>query len=136
VSSVRVWYSFAPSPVRTSVQRNVERCAHCGELFIRVGSTPLINRTDGELFHVSLFSGPTPRPNASGGFFAGQLMCSFSYIHDHIGRKRKYLVVYILDVEKTVEEAADHIAALVQAGEKLRGLYTLANGQLKPGLPL
>jgi len=63
-------------------------------------------------------------------------MCRCAYIHDHIGRKRKYLVVYILDVEKTVEEAADHIAALVQAGEKLRGLYTLANGQLKPGLPL
>jgi hypothetical protein len=56
-------------------------------------------------------------------------------MHDHIGRDRKYLVVYIVDSKKNVEDAADQVAQLVQTGQKLRGIYTLADGQLKPGLP-
>jgi len=51
------------------MDRNPERCAHCGELFIQVEKVPFINRTNGKDFHVSLFAGPNPRPNASGGFF-------------------------------------------------------------------
>ena len=115
------------------MQRNAETCAHCGEFFIHVEKTPLINRTDCKTFHVNLFWGPIPRPNPSGGFFSEQIMCSFSYMHDQIGWQRRYLVVYIVDAKKTVEDAADHVAELVQAGQKLRGVYTLADGQLKPG---
>ena len=101
VSSCRFWYDFHPSSGRAPLlQRNAETCAHCGESFVRVQKTPLINRTDGESFHVSLFSGPSPRPNPAGGFFAKQVMCSFSYMHDHTGRQRKYLVVYIVDPKK------------------------------------
>jgi hypothetical protein len=56
-------------------------------------------------------------------------------MHDHTGRQRKYLVVYIVDPKKTVGDAADHVVELVQTGQKLRGIYTLADGALKPGQP-
>ena len=113
----------------------MQECAHCRELFMPVGSTPLINRTDGRSFHVTLFVGPNPRENPAGGFFTDQSMCSFWYVHDRLGPARKYLVVYILDTKTTVEELADMLAELVQEGVKLRALYTLANGKLRPGLP-
>ena len=82
------------------MQRNVKRCDHCGELFISLENVPFINRTDGKTFHVSLFAGPNPRPDASGSFFADQSICSFSYVHDRLGKGREYVVVYTVTRER------------------------------------
>ena len=117
------------------MQRNAKRCAHCGESFVPVENVPFINRTDRKTFHVTLFAGPNPRPTPSGGFFARQRICSFWYVHNQLGPKRRYVVVYIPKAEINIEDAADLVADLVQAGQKLRGIYTVNDSQLTPGLP-
>jgi len=118
------------------LRRNVETCLHCGESFARHQKTLLINRTDGKNFHLSLFWGPNPRPNRLGGFFDNQVICSFSYVRNQVGAERSYLVLYIVDSTKTIDDGADLVAELLQKGEQLRGVYTLADGQqLIPGMP-
>jgi hypothetical protein len=125
------------------LQRNAEKCAHCGRIFGRVsGKIPLVNRSDETSFHLVLLSGPNPRPRLSGGFHLDQLMCNFVYAHDQIGPTNYFLVIFILrsvggrdEVRRQIEEAADKIADLLQAGKKIAPVYTSAEGQLTPGFP-
>jgi hypothetical protein len=68
--------------------RNSSDCPHCGRRFARCTEmTPIVNRSDGRTFHVSLYSGPNPRPRFSGGFYLEQLICGFGYAFDQIGAK-------------------------------------------------
>ena len=125
------------------MQRNSDKCAHCGRIFTRVSKKiPLVNRSDETSFHLVLLSGPNPRPRLSGGFHSEQLMCDFVYAHDQIGPTNYFLVIFILragedpdEVLHQIEEAADKISDLFQAGKKLEPAYTFHDGQLTPGFP-
>ena len=76
------------------MQRNSDKCAHCGRIFARVTQKiPRVNRSDERSFHLELLSGPNPRPRLSGGFHSEQLMCNFVYAHDQIA-PTNYVLVY------------------------------------------
>ena len=124
------------------MQRNSNKCGHCGRFFVRTDLTAIVNRSDGRTFHVSLLSGPRPRPIISGGFYAHQAMCEFGYVHDLIGPKRNLLIVFIShahemrrELLQQIEMAADKIVGLVHAGPKLEPTYTLDRGLFVPGFP-
>ena len=115
------------------MQRNAKECAHCGKTFVRLtGDTPLVNRSDGETFHVSLYAGP----NLS----SGRTICTFGYVHDRIKAETEYVNVAIPfptksrpRAAKELEEVADKVADLVQTGKKLASSYVLEKGRLVPG---
>jgi hypothetical protein len=125
------------------LQRNVHKCAHCGERFSRLTEkTPTVNRSDGKSFHVGVFFGPDPGPSPSGDYSANQVICSFAYAHDRIGPDNHLVEVVMFRAKETaeellhqVEEAADKLAELVELGKMLEHSYTFDKGQLIPGLP-
>jgi len=104
-------------------RRNVPVCPHCGKTFTRITPrTPLINRSDGALFHVTLFAGPGPRPKPSGGFHNHQVVCYFAYAHDRFGPKNHTISVVIThakeepeEVHQQVEDAADNLPIWLDA---------------------
>lgn len=104
--------------------------------------TPLVNRSDGIRFHVTLFAGPDPRTKFSGGFYDGQLICHFAYAHDRFGPKDRTVSVVIThaggapeEVLRQVEDAADKLAELVEGGQTLTAVYTFNDSTLMPGFP-
>lgn len=124
------------------MQRNSDKCGHCGRMFVRADGTAVVNRSDGKIFHVTLISGPSPRPDVSGGFHKNQAVCKFGYVSDFLGPKRYFLDVFIKHSDggrqrilQRVECAADKIAELVHAGHELPPAYTLDGSVLAPGLP-
>jgi hypothetical protein len=119
------------------MQRNSDKCGHCGRMFVRTDRTAIVNRSDGKTFHVSLISGPDPRPFASGGFHKNQAVCKFGYVHDRIGPQRYFLDVFIGYADDgQAESAADKVADLVHEGRELGPTYALNNdGLLKAGFP-
>jgi hypothetical protein len=124
------------------MQRNSNKCGHCQRMFVRADRTAVVNRSDGKTFHVSLISGPGPRPDVSGGFHEDQAVCKFGYVSDFLGPTRYSLDVFIKHVDEErqgmlqrIEGAADKIAELVHAGQELLPAYTLDGGLLAPGLP-
>ncbi len=124
------------------MQRNSEKCSHCGRTFVRADRTAIVNRSDGRTFHVSLISGPDPRPNVSGGFHKNQVVCKFGYVSYFFGPNRCFLDVFIKQADERrqsmlgrIEGVADKIAEMVHAGHELPLAYTLDGGLLEPGLP-
>lgn len=123
------------------MQRNSSQCAHCGKTFVRITEqTPLVNRSDGKRYHLTLFSGPDPRPKQPRGSYIDQVICNFAYAHDQFGPENHSVVVVIDQVLKNpeqvirqIEEAADKLAALVEEGHRLTAVYTLKHWQLAPG---
>ncbi|MFY9530042.1 MAG: hypothetical protein WBC04_19485 [Candidatus Acidiferrales bacterium] len=125
------------------MQRNADKCDHCGERFFRLTEkTPIVNRSDGKSFHIGLFFGPDPRPSPSGGYPANQVICSFAYAHDRIGPDNQLVEVVVFHAKETheevlrqVEEATDKLAELVESGKMAEHFYIFDKGQLIPGLP-
>lgn len=124
--------SDTPRPQRSApLQRNSSHCGHCGKTFVRItNQTPLVNRSDGFRYHVTLFSGPDPRPKPSGGFYSDQVLCEFAYAHDQLGPKDHTVLVVIThtkpnpeDILREVEEAADKLAELLERGYALTAAY-------------
>lgn len=69
-------------------------------------------------------------------------MCDFSYAHDQIGPQNFFLMIFsgraVKDLDAVlpqIEDAADQLAELLQAGTKLESVYTFASGRLLPGFP-
>ena len=126
------------------MQRNCIECMHCGKTFARLTEqTPLINRSDGMRFHVTLFAGPSPRLRFSGGFYRNQVICNFAYVHDQFGAKDHTVSVFIVHAEEDpnealhqVEDAADKLTELVEAGKKMTAVYTFNRWELTPGFPI
>lgn len=126
----------------TPFQNNSTECPHCGKAFVRItDETPLVNRSDGTRFHVALLTGPDLRP-APSGFYDDQAICRFAYAHDQFGPKDQRILVVmtqIMENSKTmrdlIENATDELAALVNQGERLTGVYTFNGTQLSPGFP-
>ena len=125
------------------MQVNAIECAHCGKRFVRItAQTPLVNRSDGKSFHVTLFAGPDPRPNGSGDFYDGQFVCDFVYAHDRFGPKNHTVIVVLTVVNEDPEQvlrqaegAADKLAELISDGQKVEAVYTQVDAKILPGLP-
>ncbi len=126
------------------MHRNLGQCPHCEKRFARITEqTPLVNRSDGMRFHVTLFAGPNPRPKFSGGFYNDQVICQFAYAHDRFGL-RDHTVSVVIDhaeedpekVLRQVEEAADKLAKLLEEEQRPTAVYTLKGWQLTPGFPI
>lgn len=124
--------------------RNSQKCPHCGKTFVRItGQTPLVNRSDGTFFHVTLFAGPDPRAKFSGDFYDNQVICNFAYAHVQLGLKDHTVTIVITKAEKDpeevldqVEDAADKLAELVEEGHRLTAVYTFTGLRLTPGFPI
>jgi len=91
---------------------------------------------------VTLFAGPDPRTKFFGGFYFGQVICHFAYAHDQFGPKEQTVSVVVTHAEedpeevlRQVENAADKLAELVEAGYRLTAVYTLKGWTLTPGFP-
>lgn len=126
------------------MEHNSTECRHCGQLFYRLAEkTPIINRSDGKEFHLSLFSGPRSRPRTAENPYQNQIICNFTYTHRRIDARNTHAVIVMLPPEETeqqvgcqIEDAADRLVALVAEGRKLEPLYSFGNGRLTPGFPL
>ena len=114
-----------------ALQRNSEKCAHCQLVFFRHTQIPLINRSNGSTFHLTLFSEPGLRPISPGGHLPHVLTCNFAYTHDRIRTRNRFVAVLILAGERhgvglgEIEGAADKLAKLLDAGEKPEAAYML-----------
>src|SRR5690348_14838991 len=143
----RIYWFSVETPTRlrlerSAMQRNSDKCGHCGRMFVRADGTAVVNRSDGKTFHVSLISGPDPRPDVSGGFQKDQAVCKFGYVSYFFGPNRCFLDVFIKHADdgrqgilQQIEGAADKIAEMVHAGHELAAAYTLDGGLLAPGFP-
>jgi hypothetical protein len=103
----------------------------------------LVNRSDGELFHVMLFAGPYARAKFSGGYYDERLVCQFAYAHVKFGTKERTVTVVMSNAYKDaegilnqVESAADKLADLFELGERLTAVYTFNGRELRPGFPI
>ena len=120
------------------MQRNSSKCAHCGHNLYRLTEkTPVVNRSDEKTFHLALFFGPDPRSKSSGGYYPDQLVCNFTYVQDGLGPQTNFLLVLLLcakesreEILRHVEDAADKIAELLEAGAHLESIYTFDRGEL------
>ena len=125
------------------LQRNSDKCGHCGKPFLRLtGGTPIVNRSFEKIFHLTLFSGPQPRPSLRGGFYQKQAICNFTYSHHQLEANADHVVNVVLLAQHTdretarlVEEAIDQLADLVAEGKKLESVYTFDGDKLAPGFP-
>ena len=107
-----------------------------------MGNTgPIINRSDGRLYHVNMFAGPEPRARADGTVYAGQGVCYFTYANMVWGPRVAGTAVIILDTTdleqklRQIEEAADQLAIWIEGREKPLTIYTFTRGLIVPGFP-
>ena len=118
-----------------ALQRNSEKCAHCQFVFFRHTQIPLINRSNGSTFHLTLFSEPGLRPISPGGYLPHVLTCNFAYTHDRIRTRNRFVAVVILAREKhgvgldEIEDAADKLAELLEANEIPKAAYLVDCGE-------
>jgi hypothetical protein len=123
------------------MEKNSETCSHCKGRLVKLSErTPLINRTDGKTFHLTLFSGPYRRGIKLGDLNTEVLICTFTYVHDRIGPNNEHVAVTIaradstqLGADRQVNAVADKLAGLIQLGRKLDHDYHFEKGQLEPG---
>jgi len=125
----------SPQSERFSLQRNTDKCAHCGISFVR-DQGPFVNRSDGKTFHLNLVSKPDLRLIAPGRVRPRQVICEFAYVRTGKARENRFVVV-LISVEKhqgiglrEIEEAADKLAELLKAGEKPKAGYVIQGGAL------
>lgn len=100
----------------------------------------MVNRSDGRIFHLVLFSVTYARPNSSTNEYCQQLMCHFEYVHNRLGNNRKFVALTILDVNPgtllaryQIEAAADSLAELIAGGNRVEEAYLFDKGQLISG---
>ena len=81
-----------------------------------------------------LFSGP------NAGFYPEHVLCNFVYAHVRIGPQNYFLTVLVRHAEKDqegqlrqIEDIADKLSDLVQAGKKLNANYSFENGRFVRG---
>jgi hypothetical protein len=109
------------------VFKNFDICPHCkakrlpGALRRLKLETPVINRSDGSGFHLSLFSGAENVPTPSGGFAGNRLLGDFRCVQDEFGDSASPSIVVLTNpsdgregVRRQLEEAADQLAELLQ----------------------
>jgi hypothetical protein len=125
------------------LHKNSKRCPHCREAFSQItDEIPIVNRSDGETFHLVLFSVTHARFDSSASGYGQQIICHFEYVHNRFGSDNKFVALTILDASPEtpvtryqIEAAADGIAELVKQGNGLEGAYTFDRGQLISGFP-
>jgi hypothetical protein len=120
-----------------ALRRNSDTCEHCGKTFVRLtGDTPIVNRSDGETFHVSLYSAPSSSLRRT--------VCIFVYAHDQIGPQNAFVSVIVRfplrsprkTAAKQIEELADKVSELVRSGKRIASSpYIFEKGQLRFALP-
>lgn len=111
------------------MHRNLGQCPHCEKRFARITEqTPLVNRSDGMRFHVTLFAGPNPRPKFSGGFYNDQVICQFAYAHDRFGLRDHTVSVVIDHAEEDPEK---YSAKLKKRPTSLQSCSRKSNDRLR-----
>ena len=107
--------------------KNFDICPHCrakglpGTLWRFKLETPVINRSDGSRFHLSLFSGAEYVPAPSGGIAGNRLLGDFRSVHDGFSDSASPSIVVLTNpgdsregVRRQLEEAADQLAEVLQ----------------------
>jgi hypothetical protein len=116
------------------MHRNFVVCPHCtakglpGEVWKLNEKTPSITFSDGESFHLILFSGPDAVPAPSGGLLAK--VAQFSYIHDTLGTDVHRTAVLLTRPGEShesatvqLQRAALKLAELLKSGGRLAFQY-------------
>jgi hypothetical protein len=113
------------------LQRNTDKCGHCGVKFSREEQIPFVNRSDGKTFHLRLCSKPDLRPISDAGFPPQHLICKFEYSHRQTEPEKRFVIVLMLTGKKhgagveEIEDAADKLAQVLKAGEKPKAAYLI-----------
>ena len=107
--------------------KNFDICPHCrakglpGTLWRLRLETPVINRSDGSRFHLSLFSGAEYVPAPSGRIAGNRLLGDFRCVHDGFGDSASPSIIVLTNpgdsregVRRQLEEAADQLAEVLQ----------------------
>jgi hypothetical protein len=137
VSSCDTLFSSVPANGCSSLQRNTEKCVHCGHVFVRHEQIPFITRSDGKTFHLSLVSKPDLRAVSPRGFPPEHIICIFAYAHIRTKPQDRFIVVIILGSREQfgcpeMEDVADALAELLEAGKKPKAAYMVGLGQPFP----
>jgi hypothetical protein len=122
---------------------NFETCPHCvakgksGSIWRMHERTPLISRSDGTTFHLTLFDGPGPLYVASGRTMSGRAAALFLYDSEALGLAGKVLVIIRTanlrgaETIPAIESAADKIAEALESGHRPEQCY-FYDEQLSP----
>jgi hypothetical protein len=123
--------------------QNFGVCPHCtakglrGNVWKLTEETPDVTISDGESFHLILFSGPDAVPSPSGGILAGRLEAQFTYVLDRLGTSASQSVVILTRIPETregvvqqVEKAGQLLAEILAAGKALAIEYIFDGAQL------
>src|SRR5258708_40213077 len=107
--------------------KNFDICPQCrakglpGTLWRLKLETPVINRSHGSRFHLSLFSCAEYVPAPSGGIAGNRLLGDFRCVHDGFGDSASPSIVVLTNpgdshegVRRQLEEAADQLAEVLQ----------------------
>jgi hypothetical protein len=119
------------------MHRDFDKCPHCvakghsGTIMRLKQETPQISRSDGQTYHLYLFSGPDSWYAKSGGVVAGRAASNYFYASDSLGIDHGSVTVIIrttdldaVGIEKAMRDAADQMANLLSQGKGLEpGLY-------------
>jgi hypothetical protein len=125
------------------MHKNFSTCPHCvangasGSIARMTSNIELISRSDGATYHLFLQDGPNLRYGRSGELIAGQMIATFRFAQDKHALKSEPVRILIKnagrsrdEVTKQIEDVADRVAAVLQAGDKLVPSYTFENGVL------
>jgi hypothetical protein len=137
VSSCDRLFSSVPANGCASLQRNTEKCVHCGHVFVRHEQIPFITRSDRKTFHLSLVSKPDLRAVSPRGFPPEHMLCIFAYAHDRTESQVRFIVVIILGSRVQVgcsemEDVADALAELLESGKKPKAAYMVGSVENVP----
>jgi hypothetical protein len=107
------------------MQRNMEKCGHCGLALERPDDTPLVNRSDGRTFHLSLLSKHVLHVSSVP---AGTILCNFEYAFDQLEARPAVTVILLAGDRREVgiadiESVADKLAKLLDLGERPNAAY-------------
>ena len=111
----------------STVFKSVSTCVHITKFPRHNAGSPIVNRCDGDRFHLGLISGPRLSVVLVGGRLSKQIVCGFAYFKD---QRRGYVTVLMRPAKKDsfgrerIEEATDQLVCLIQNGA-VRTAYRL-----------
>jgi hypothetical protein len=116
------------------MQRNTDKCEHCGLILDRPDDTPRVNRSDGRTFHLNLLSKYVLEVSSVP---AGTVICNFECAFDQPDEKLFVTVVVLAGDERgigidDIERMADKLAKLLESGQKPNSAYLEFPEQVHP----
>lgn len=107
--------------------KNVSSCIHSRKIGRGKLGTPLLNRCNGNGFHIGLTSGPRERRVRRAKYLRRQLVCGFAYVKED---SRGYVTLLVdpgkpLLLRHQLDDAIDQFVELIMNCGNIGGVYGL-----------